>query len=151
MWIRCSRLAAISIVFLAGCGGSDCKVEDVQYTKSVDAVGYVGATKDVTVARFELTQDFITHTPYAACADGPLQDVGNVSLTIKSVASQPVFLKYDVQGLNTSGVPVWSHADTLGVTLAPNQSLSVGQIATTAEPLDPGGARVLLQAANYVP
>ena len=151
MWTRSYPLAVLAIVLVVGCGGSECKVENVQYTKSVNAVGYTGATQGVAVARFDLAQDFITHTPYKACADGPLQDVGNVSLTITSVAPQPVFIKYDVQGLNTAGVPVWSHADTIGVTLAPNQTLTVGQIDTSPEPLDPGGARVLLQAANYVP
>jgi hypothetical protein len=151
MWTRSRSLAVLAIVLVVGCRGSECKVQDIQYTKSVNAVGYTGATQNVTVARFDLTQDFISHTPYAACADGPLQDVGNVSLTVTSLAPQPIFLKYDVQGLNTSGVMVWSHADTIGVTLAPNQTLSVGTIATTPEPLDPGGARVLLQAANYVP
>jgi hypothetical protein len=143
---------AFTIVLAAGCGGgAECKVQDIQYTKSLNAVGYTGATQGVTVARFDLTQDFISHTPYSACAQGPLQDVGNVSLTITSVAPNPVFLKYDVQGLDGSGVPVWSHADTLGVTLAPNQTLSVGEITTSPQPLGPGGARVQLQAAEYVP
>jgi hypothetical protein len=151
MWTRSSRLAAISIVLLAGCGGSECKVENIEYTKSVNAVGYAGATQGVNVARFDLTQNFVTHTPYAACAQGPLSDAGVVSLTITSLASAPVFIKYDVQGLNAGGTPVWSHADTLGVTLTPNQTLTVGQISTSTTPLGTGGARVLLQAAEYVP
>jgi hypothetical protein len=152
MWTRSRSLAALAIVLTVGCGGgSECKVESVEYTKSVDAVGYVGATQGVTVARFDLTQEFITHRPYSACAQGPLEDVGNVSLTITSLAPAPVFIKYDVQGLNATGTPVWSHADTLGLTLAPNQTVSVGQISTSTQPLGAGGARVLLQAAQYVP
>jgi hypothetical protein len=152
MWTRSRSLAAIALVLAVGCGGgSECKVSSVQYTKSLDAVGYVGATQGVTVARFDLTQDFVTHTPYSACAQGPLEDVGNVSLTIKSLAPAPVFIKYDVQGLNSSGTPVWSHADTVGLTLAPNQTVSVGQIITSSQPLGTGDARVLLQAALYVP
>jgi hypothetical protein len=151
MWTRCSRLAAISIAFLAACGGSECKVENVEYAKSLNAVGYAGATQGVPVARFDLTQDFVTHTPYAACAQGPLSDAGVVSLTITSLASTPVFIKYDVQGLNAGGNPVWSHADTIGVTLAPSQTLAVGAISTSTQALGGGGARVLLQAAEYVP
>ena len=151
MWTRSSRLAAISIVLLAGCGGSECKVENVEYTKSVNALGYAGATQGVTVARFDLTQNFVTHTPYAACAQGPLADAGVVSLTITSLASAPVFIKYDVQGLNAGGTPVWSHADTIGVTIKPNETLAVGEISTSTTPLGEGGARVLLQAAEYVP
>jgi hypothetical protein len=151
MWTRSRRLAAIALVLVVGCGGSECKVQDVTYTKSLNAVGYAGATQGVTVARFDLTQDFITHTPYEACAQGPLADAGNVSLTITSVAPQPVFIKYDVQGLNASGTPVWSHADTLGVRIAPNQTLNVGTIFTSTQPLGTGGARLQLQAAEYVP
>jgi hypothetical protein len=141
----------MAIVLVVGCGGSECKVENVQYTKSLNAVGYAGATQGVTVARFDLTQNFVTHTPYTACAQGPLQDVGNVDLTITSLAPAPLFIKYDVQGLDVSGLPVWSHADTIGVTLAPNQVLTIGEITTSPQPLGTGGARVLLQAANYVP
>src|SRR5258705_2003491 len=120
MWTRSGRLAAISIALLVGCGGSECKVENVEYTKSLNAVGYAGATQGVTVARFDLSQDFVTHTPYEACAQGPLQDAGVVQLTITSLASAPIFIKYDLQGLNASGTPVWSHQDSVGVTLAPN-------------------------------
>jgi hypothetical protein len=152
MWIRSRLLVSVAIVLALVCGGgSECKVQDVQYTKSLNAVGFGGETQGVTIARFDLTQDFITHTPYAACAQGPLQDVGNISLTITSLAPKPVFIKYDVQGLNTSGIPVWSHADTLGVTLAPSQTISVGQIITSPQQLGEGGARVSLQAAEYVP
>jgi hypothetical protein len=152
MWIRSRLLVSVAIVLALGCGGgSECKVQDVQYTKSLNAVGFGGETQGVTIARFDLTQDFITHTPYAACAQGPLQDVGNISLTITSLAPKPVFIKYDVQGLNPSGIPVWSHADTLGVTLAPSQTISVGQIITSPQQLGEGGARVSLQAAEYVP
>jgi hypothetical protein len=152
MWIRSRLLAPIAIVLAIGCGGgSECKVADVQYTKSLNGVGFGGETQGVAVARFDLTQDFITHTPYSACAQGPLQDVGNVSLTITSLVSKPVFIRYDVQGLNTSGVPVWSHPDTLGITLTPSQTVSVGQITTSPQKLGEGGARVLLQTAEYVP
>jgi hypothetical protein len=152
MWIRSWLPAVCAIVLVVGCGGgSECKVEDVKYTKSLNAVGFGGETQGVNVARFDLTQDFISHTPYTACAQGPLQDVGNVSLTITSLAPKPIFLKYDVQGLNTDGIPVWSHADTLGITIAPSQTVSVGQIVTSPQQLGDGGARVSLQAAEYVP
>jgi hypothetical protein len=152
MWIRSRLLAVGAIVLVVACGGgAECKVQDIQYTKSLNGIGFGGETQGVAVARFDLTQDFISHTPYAACAQGPLQDVGNVSLTVTSLAPKPLFLKYDVQGLDESGIPVWSHADTIGVTLAPSQTLSVGQIITSPQQLGVGGARVSLQAAEYVP
>jgi len=155
MLTRSLGLAAITtvvVVVVVGCGGgSDCKVADVQYTKSLNAVGYAGATQGVTIARFDLTQDFITHTPYEACAQGPLTDAGNVSLKITSLAPQPVFIKYDVQGLNATGTPIWSHADTIGLRIAPSQTVDVGTIFTATQPLGTGGARLQLQAAEYVP
>jgi len=152
MWTRRRPLATIAIVLAAACGGgSECKVETIQYTKSLNGNGFAGETQGVAVARFDLTQDFVTHTPYAACGSGPLQDVGNVSLSVTSLVPKPIFLKYDVQGLNTGGLRVWGHADTLGVVLNPNQTLDVGQIMTTPQKLGEGGAKVLLQAAEYVP
>jgi hypothetical protein len=151
MWTCRRPLAAIVIALVVACGGgSECKVETIHYTKSLNAVGY-GETEGVTVARFDLTQDFVSHTPYAACADGPLQDVGNVSLSITSLVPKPILLRYDVQGLSADGVPKWSHPDTLGVRLEPSQTISVGQIVTTPVQLGVGGARVLLQTAQYVP
>ena len=148
----CSRrLAAIAIVLVVGCGGSECKVQNVTYSKSLNAVGYAGATQGVTVARFDLTQDFVTHTPYEACAQGPLADAGNVSLSITSLATAPVFIKYDVQGLNSAGNPVWFYPDTIGVTIAPQQTVNVGQIMSSTTKLGDGGARLLLRAATYVP
>lgn len=151
MWTGSRRIAVLAIALVAGCSGSECKVENVEYTKSVTAVGTSGATLGVNVARFDLTQNFVTHTPYEACAQGPLQDAGVVTLTITSLASQPIFLKYDVQGLNTTGVPVWSHQDTVGVTIAPNQTIVIGEVSTSTQALGAGGARVLIQVAQYVP
>ena len=148
---RIGRLALGVLLAAGGCGGAECVTQTTQYTATVNTVGYFGPMTGQPIARFDLTQDFITHTPYEACAQGPLQDVGNVDLKITSLVSKPIFLKYDVQGLDETGIPVWSHADTLGVTIAPNQTLAVGQIITTPRQLGNGGARVLLQAAEYVP
>src|SRR6476661_491245 len=145
MWIRSRLLTVCAIVLVVGCGGgSECKFETFHYTKSLNGVGFGGETQGVAVARFDLAQDFVSHTPYAACAQGPLQDVGNVSLTITSLVPKPVFIKYDVQGLDAPGIPVWSHADTIGFTLTPSQTLNVGQITTSAQQLGNGGARVSL-------
>jgi hypothetical protein len=152
MRIRSRLVAVCAIVLVVACGGgSECKVETIHYTKSLNGVSSGGETQGVTVARFDLTQDFVSHTPYAACADGPLQDVGNVSLAITSLVSKPIVIKYDVQGLNADGIPKWSHPDTLGVRLEAGQTLSVGQIVTTPVQLGIGGARVSLQGADYVP
>ena len=152
MRIRSRLVAVCAIVLVVACGGgSECKVETIHYTKSLNGVSSGGETQGVTVARFDLTQDFISHTPYAACAQGPLQDVGNVSLSITSLVPKPVLLRYDVQGLNTSGIPVWSHPDTLGLTLNPNQTVQLGVITTSPVQLGQGGARVSLQTAQYVP
>jgi hypothetical protein len=85
MWTRSRRLAAIAIVLVSGCGGSECKVENVEYAKSLTAAGNAGELLDV------------------------------------------------------------------GVTLAPNQTLTVGQVFTSTQPLGQGGARVLIQVARYVP
>ena len=152
MRIRSRLVAVCAIVLVVACGGgSECKVETIHYTKSLNGVSSGGETQGVTVAGFDLTQDFVSHTPYAACADGPLQDVGNVSLAITSLVSKPIVIKYDVQGLNADGIPKWSHPDTLGVRLEAGQTLSVGQIVTTPVQLGIGGARVSLQGADYVP
>ena len=136
MWTCRRPLAAIVIALVVACGGgSECKVETIHYTKSLNAVGY-GETEGVTVARFDLTQDFVSHTPYAACADGPLQDVGNVSLSITSLVPKPILLRYDVQGLSADGVPKWSHPDTLGVRLDPRVLFqeTLADIATQCRP-----------------
>lgn len=151
MRTRSRPFVVFAIVLAAACGGAECKVETVQYTKSLDAIGYTGATLGVKLARFDLSQDFITHTPYEACAQGPLQDVGVVSLKITSLVSTPVLLRYDVQGLNADSIPVWSHPDTLGVIIPPKQTVDVGQIFTSPQPLGQGGARLLLQTAQYAP
>jgi len=151
MRIRSRRFLALAIVLAVGCKGAECKVETTQYTKSLDAIGFAGATQGVKVARFDLVQDFVSHTPYEACAQGPLQDVGVVNLKITSLVPTPVLLKYDLQGLDKDGLPIWSHQDTIGVTIAPNKTLDVGQVFTSPHILNDGGARILLQAAEYVP
>jgi len=152
MWTRRRPIAAIVFALVVACGGgSECKVETIHYTKSLNGVSSSGETQGMTVARFDLTQDFVSHTPYAACASGPLQDVGNVSLSITNLVPKPILLRYDVQGLSADGLPKWSHPDTLGVRLEANQTISVGQIVTTPIQLGVGGARVLLQTAQYVP
>ena len=140
MWTRTA--AAFSMVFLLACG-SDCVTSDEMLTASQDMKGTAGPTAGLPVARFDLTQHFVSHTPYAACAQGPLQDVGQVDLTITSTSAVPLTVFYDVQGLNASGSPIWHYEDTLGVHLTPQQVVAKGQITLTPQRLDTG-IRVLL-------
>jgi len=112
-------------------------------TASVDAKGIAGPTLGLPVARFDLKQHFVSHTPYSACAQGPLEDVGSVELTVTSTSAVPLTIFYDVQGLNPSGNPVWSYEDSLGVHLTPQQAVTKGQIVVTPQRLD-AGTRVLL-------
>jgi hypothetical protein len=149
MWTRISRATALGLVLSAGCHAAECITQSTDYTNSVSTVGYVGPTLGKPVARFDLTQHFISHTPYAACAQGPLQDVGVVELTITSLASTPLSIAYDVQGLNASGNMMWNYASKV-VRIMPNETVSVGQVAVTPVRVDLG-AKVVLTAVDPVP
>jgi len=127
---------------LVACKGPECVVQTTQYTTSVSTVGYIGPTQGKPVARFDLTQDFITHTPYEACAQGPLQDVGVVRLKVTSLAAKPLELKFDVQGLNADSIPVWKQAVVIP-RIAPNETLDLGEVTVTPTQLRLGALIVL--------
>jgi hypothetical protein len=148
-WTRIGRLAAASLMFAAGCQAPECVVQTTQYTTTANAIGYLGPTEGKPVARFDLTQDFITHTPYAACAQGPLQDVGVVRATVTNIAGAPLAIKFDVQGMGKSGNMVWSHVDSIG-RIMPNETLDLGEVGVSPVRLDIG-ARVVVTALAILP
>jgi hypothetical protein len=146
----CPRLAAmLGLVVAVGCHGPECTVSTTQYTTSVSALGYNGPTQGVPVARFDLTQDFINHTPYEACAQGPLQDVGVVRATLTNISSVPLLLAFDLQGLNATGVMVWDHATTVG-RIMPNETVDLGEVSVSPTHVDLG-AKVVLTSVTVLP
>jgi hypothetical protein len=145
---RIGRAALASLLAVAGCRGDRCITTTTQYTTTVSTVGYVGPTQGQPVARFDLTQDFISHTPYEACAQGPLQDVGAVHLSVTSTASTPLAIEYDVQGLNADGIPVWFQPGAIQ-RIDPNQNLDMGTISVSPTHVDLG-AKVVLTAVTVL-
>lgn len=146
---RIGRVVLVTLLALAGCGGEKCVTSTSQYTTSVNTVGYVGPTQGQPVARFDLTQDFINHTPYEACAQGPLQDVGVVHLSVTSTSSTPLRLEYDVQGLNADGIPVWFQPGVIQ-RIDPKETLDMGTITVSPTRVNLG-ARVVLTSVTVLP
>jgi len=143
------RVVLVSLLAVAGCGSERCITTTSQYTTSVSTVGYIGPTQGQPVARFDLTQDFVNHTPYEACAQGPLQDVGNVHLSVTSTSTTPLSLEYDVQGLNADGVPVWFQPGVIQ-RINPNETLDMGTITSSPTRVNLG-ARVVLTSVKVLP
>ena len=146
---RIARVVLVSLLALAGCGSEKCITTTSQYTTSVNTVGYVGPTQGQPVARFDLTQDFINHTPYEACAQGPLQDVGVVHLSVTSTSSTPLRLEYDVQGLNADGIPVWFQPGVIQ-RIDPKETLDMGTITVSPTRVNLG-AKVVLTSVKVLP
>jgi len=130
-----------SLLALGACKDERCVVSTTQYSDTVTAMA-TWETPARPVARFDFSQDFVSHTPYRACAQGPLQDVGVVRARITSLYPAPVKLYYDVQGLGSDGIPVWGHVDSL-LSLKPNETLDLGEVVTTPAHID-FGARVVI-------
>jgi hypothetical protein len=143
-------LATIAILTLtAACGKESCNVENLVFTSTLNGTG-TGTMLDVPVAKFELTQNFLSHTPYAACTTGPLQDVGVVDLTVTNTYSAPLRITYDLQGLTAGGTGgAWALIDTIP-RLGPGESISKTKIAVTTTRLD-SGARVVITSSQVVP
>jgi hypothetical protein len=141
--------ALLSLLALGACKDEQCVVQTTQYTASVTTTGYFGPTTGQPVARFDLTQDFISHTPYAACAQGPLQDVGVVRLKVTSLSPTPLALSFDVQGLNKDSIPVWKQLRVLP-RLDPNTTVDLGQVIVSPTKLELG-AQIVLTKADILP
>ena len=139
---RIGRLAVAALLAASGCGSAECVTQTTQYSTTINTVGYFGPLTGLPVARFDLTQDFVSHTPYEACAQGPLQDVGVVRLKVTSVAAEPLALAFDVQGLNADSLPIWKQAVVIP-RIAPNETLDLGPITVTATQLRLGAVIVL--------
>lgn len=147
-----SRIGCVALVMslvAAGCSGPECVVQTTQYKTTVNTVGYTGETQGKPVARFDLTQDFVSHTPYAACAQGPLQDVGVIRLTVTSTAVTPLAIEYDVQGLNAEGVMMWAQRGVIQ-RIMPNETVEVGEVGVSPTHVDVG-AKVVLTSVTVVP
>lgn len=142
---RIGAVVLASVLLLAGCGEEKCVVSTTQYTASVTTTGYFGPTTGQKVARFDLTQEFISHTPYRACAQGPLQDVGVVTLKVTSLSAVPLALAFDVQGLNKDSIPVWKQNMVIA-RLNPGETVDAGQVTVSPTHLDLGALIVLTQA-----
>ena len=110
---RIAVVAAVSLLAVGACKDEQCVVATTQYTTSVTLTGSSGPTTGQPIARFDLSQDFISHTPYRACAQGPLQDVGVVRLKVTSLSATPLEIVYDLQGTNAENIPVWSYVDSI--------------------------------------
>jgi hypothetical protein len=136
------------VVAAAACKDERCTVSTTQYTNTATAMA-TWETPPRPVARVDLSQDFVSHTPYAACAQGPLQDVGVVRGKITSLYPVPVKLYYDVEGLSRDGVLLWFHYDSLQ-SLKPNETIDLGDVTTTPTHIDVG-ARVIISRMIVLP
>ena len=141
--------ALASLLAVGACKDERCIVETTQYTTSVTAMA-VWETPPSPVARFDLTQDFVSHTPYTACAQGPTQDVGVVRAKITSLWPVPVRLFYDVQAVGSDSVPRWFHYDSIMV-LKPNETVDVGDVITTPTKLSTVTTKVLVSKIFTLP
>ena len=139
----------LSLLAVGACKDEQCVVQTTQYTASITTVGYYGPTTGKPVARFDLTQDFISHTPYRACAQGPLQDVGVVTLKVTSLSAVPLALAFDVQGLNKDSIPVWKQPMVI-TRLDPDATVDLGQVTVSPTHLDLG-AKIILTQADVLP
>jgi hypothetical protein len=142
-------LAMVLLVITSGCKDENCVTRTTQYATTVNTVGYSGPTAGLPVARFDVKQNYISHTPYEACITGPLEDVGTIDLTITSIAAWPVSFAYELQGVNEAGNPMWFYRDSVA-RLGMGQTLSVGRVATSPARVDLG-ARVIFTYVAQVP
>lgn len=146
---RCIGVAVVVLVITSGCKDASCTTRTTQFATTVNTVGYAPPTLELPVARFDVTQNYVSHTPYEACVTGPLEDVGTIDLTITSTAAWPVSFAYELQGVNEAGNAMWFYRDSVA-RLATGQSLSVGRVATSPVRVDLG-ARVVLTYVAQVP
>jgi hypothetical protein len=148
-WVGTRSFAVALLMLAAACQGPECVVQTTQYSTSVNSVGYIGPTQGQPVARFDLTQDFITHTPYEACAQGPLEDVGAIRATVTNISSLPLLLVFDLQGVNAAGLMVWDHVAKVERIL-PNETVDLGQVGVSTFHVDLG-AKVVFTEVTILP
>jgi hypothetical protein len=139
--------AAAAFVVSWGCKMPTCVATTTPYTYSVDMAATAGPRSGLPVAHFDVVQNFVAHAPLG-CDGAPTQDVGAVTLSIRSTAPVAQTFLYSVQGLNEIG-PVWAYEDTVKA-IAPGQTLTVNRIAVTPLKLT-FGARVLLKDVLPLP
>ena len=138
-----------SLLAVGACKDDQCVVETTQYTSSATAMS-VWETPARPIARWDLTQDFVSHTPYKACAQGPTQDVGVVRAKITGLWPVPVKLYYDVQGVGSDSIPVWFHYDSVQ-SVKPNETVDVGEVIITPAKLGTVTPRVLISKILTLP
>jgi hypothetical protein len=148
MQVRFSLAAGAMLMLSVGCESPMCTRTSTIYTATVSAVATAGPRIGQPVARFDLTQDFLSHTP-VGCLGAPTADVGVVDMTITSTATVSQRVEYAVQGLNALSVPVWSYEGVIPV-LAAGQTVTVSRVAVSATKLE-SGARVVLKEVLPVP
>jgi hypothetical protein len=141
-------VAGVVLVLSLGCEAPKCTRVSTIYTTSVNAIAEAGPRSGLPVARFDLSQNFLTHTP-VGCIGAPTQDVGAVELSVTSTAPVTQWVDYAIRGVNSQETPVWSFEDTL-VALAPGQTIPIGQVAVTTTRVDLG-ARVVLKTVLPLP
>jgi len=146
---RTALSALASLLAVGACKDERCVVETTQYTNTVLAMA-TWETPPTPVARFDLSQDFVSHTPYKACAQGPTQDVGVVRAKITGLWPVPVKLYYDVQGVGSDSIPVWFHYDSVQ-SVKPNETVDVGEVIITPAKLGTVTPRVLISKILTLP
>ena len=140
--------AGVVLMLSLGCEAPKCTRVSTIYTTSVNAIADAGPRSGLPVARFDLSQDFLTHTP-VGCIGAPTEDVGVVDLTVTSTAPVTQWVDFAIRGVNSEATPVWSFEDTL-VALAPGQTVPIGRVAVTTTRVDLG-ARVVLKTVLPLP
>jgi hypothetical protein len=137
-------LVATAACCLAACTEPTCTERDVVYTASGDGAPAGGAP----VAHFELSQTFKTYGP-VGCSGEPFQPVGVVRATVTSLATEPIALSYELQGLNEVGVTAWGAPGALPH-LHPGETVDLGQVAIATARLE-AGTRVLVTEVVPLP
>lgn len=143
------RSAGVAIVAtaaccLAACTEPSCTERDVVYTASVEGAPPGGAP----TAHFELAQTFKSYGP-VGCKGEPFQPVGVVTATVTSLATEPVALSFELQGLNDAGVTAWGTPGGLAH-IHPGETVDLGTIAISTSRLQ-AGARALVTGVQQLP
>jgi hypothetical protein len=137
-------LAVATLAALAACSDPTCSERQSVYTASADGAP-VGSPP---VAHFELAQVYKSYGP-VGCRGEPFQPVGVVTATVTSLATEPIALSFELQGLRTDGVVVWGSPGGLAH-IHPGETIDLGQVTIATTRLQ-GGARALVSEAEPLP